>query len=246
MVTILGCFLFPEIRYQIRQREVVEKLKPIEFTAIYYDYDLIKRPSWDKTDWKNYFPPVRSKIAEMTKRWFGTDIFSPVIYLYLSDDSAESINQIAYLRHLKWLQIGNPTGPLKGRSIPSLEPLANCTQLEYLGLGNWFHLNDHAKQLPEFRGNGTIILPYDISDADIQVIGNLKMLRVLAIGGCNINDESIEPICNLANLEYLYLSRTEVTDKGVKLLQAALPDLVISTLPDHTYDYATEIQSRYQ
>lgn len=246
IVTILGVFLFPEIRHQLKQREVVEKLKPIQDTNIYYDYDLVTRPSWDETDWQKYFPPVRSKIAGMTKQCFGTDIFNPVIYLYLSDESAESIDQISYLRHLKWLQIGNPTGPLQGRNIPSLESVANCTHLEYLALGNWFHLSNHPEQLPEFRGNGTIILPYDISESDIQVIGNLKMLRVLAIGGCNVNDKSIEPICNLPNLEYLYLSRSKITDEGVRLLQAALPDLVVSTLPDHNYDYAAEIQSRYQ
>jgi hypothetical protein len=245
LVTVLGVFVFPEFHHQLRQHEAFEKLKSAQDNIIYYDHDLVSRPSWDKTNWKKYFPPMRTKAAALTREWLGSNIFSPVIYLYLSDDSEESIGHVSSLRHLKWLQIGNPTGRLKGRVIPSLSPISNCTQLEYLAVGNWFHLTDDPQQLPEFRGNGTIILPYEISTDDITVISRLKLLRILAIGGPNVTDETIGPISELRNLEYLYLSRTNVTDDGVKLLREALPDLKISMLADHSYDYASEIQSLY-
>ena len=228
-ITVLGVFILPEIQHQLRQHEAFEKLKAAEDTIVYYDHQLISRPSWDKTNWEKYFPPIRTRIAGVVRDWFGSDIFNPVIYLYLADDSNESIQQISKLRHLKWLQIGNPTGPLKGRILPSIAPISDCTQLEYLALGNWFHLSDDD-QRPEFRGNGTIILPYDISSDDIIEISKLKMLRILAIGGPNVTDETITPIHRLQNLEHLYLSRTNITDDGVRALETALPNLNVSTL----------------
>jgi len=137
-VTILCVSILPDVALQLQQRKAVEQLRPMQFTTISYDYDLENAPSYDETDWKKYFPPVRSRLANLVRRLFGTDIFCPVIRLYLSDDTATSIATIKNLRHLKWLQIGNPTGPLTGRPLPSLAPIENCSQLEYLALGNLY------------------------------------------------------------------------------------------------------------
>lgn len=242
VITVLGVVILPEVTFQLRQRSAIEVLRPKKFTIVSYDYDLENAPPYDEADWRKYFPPVRSRFAASIRTLTGSDIFCPVIRLYLGDDSETSIEEIAKLRHLKWLQIGNPTGPFTGRPIPSLEPIANCVQLEYLALGNWCQLSLSG---PEgFRGNGTIISPYDITSSDLEIIGNLNRLRILAIGGANVNDQTVQKLSGLKKLEYLYLSRSNVTKTGISQLKSHIPNVTIVELDDPDYDYATEIQSR--
>ena len=52
-------------------------------------------------------------------------------------------------------------------------------------------------------------MPYDVTDTDIDIISKLNELRILAIGGQNVNDDSIQKLTNINSLEYLYLSKPE-------------------------------------
>ena len=92
---------------------------------------------------------------------------------------------------------------------------------------------------------GDILFPYDITLSDLVVIGKLKRLRVLAIGGQNITDESLSSLSNLRSLEYLYLSNANVTAVGKASLQKALPNVKIVEVTDPSIDYSDEIQSRF-
>jgi len=105
-------------------------------------------------------------------------------------------------------------------------------------------LSNQNKIAEEFRGTGTILLPYDITESDLAIIGQLKNLRILAIGGVHVTDDSVKNLSGLNNLEYLYLSHTSVTKKGLAFLEQGIETVKIVELNDRNYDYAAEIQSR--
>ena len=234
LMVVLGVFLFPEIRRQLRQRTAYRNLKKVEFTAIFYDYEVSNDP-----DWATHLPVVRSRIASIILDWFGSDLFNPVVKLSLSKVSEQSLENIADLRHLRALHIGDPNQ----NEIPSLQPIASCNKLEKLTLGIWFYL----KHCPDeaARGDGTTLIPCHISVQDIDTISNLKMLRVLAIGGPNVTDDSIKPICKLKNLQNLYLCKSNVSDVGMAMLRDALPNAEISTMSDVDIDYSEEMETKF-
>ena len=96
-----------------------------------------------------------------------------------------------------------------------------------------------------FQGTGEILLPYDINESDLKTISRLRKLRVLAIGGQFIDNESLQLLAKLNSLEYLYLSKTRVSPVGIDVLQQKLPNVKIVQLTDLNHDYSAEISSRF-
>ena len=60
---------------------------------------------------------------------------------------------------------------------------------------------------------------------DFQVLGSLRRLRYLKLGGCRgVTDVTIEKgICHLKELALLDIARSRITDYGAKLLAMHLP-----------------------
>ena len=238
--TIFGVFIGPELYTQIRQHNAAKRLSAIPNTYLAYDYDFES----DDKNWAAKFPPIRSKVAKAFHWVTGSHFFNPVVRLVLSDTSVESISLVGELRNLKWLHIENfSTGSLTERKITSLKSLQNCTRLEYLVVGNWLNLRPNGSV--GFRGTGTTLLPYDITDSDVAIISELKYLRVLAIGGEHIDDESIKMLANLDSLEQLYLSRTNMTETGLDEFRQSNPNVQIVELNDLTADYSAEISDQF-
>ena len=78
---------------------------------------------------------------------------------------------------------------------------------------------------------------------DMQTIGKFFNLEVLHIGFSPVTDEGLEHLKMLRYLKRLTLLRTQVTEEGVKKLQAALPKCKIlcvgkttTILPDRSSD----------
>lgn len=61
----------------------------------------------------------------------------------------------------------------------------------------------------------------------LLALGDLPNLRLLDLSGMPVDDTETENIARLRSLRRLYLSRTKVTDVGVKKLQQALPNCKI-------------------
>ena len=234
LIAVLGVFLFPEISRQLRQRTAYRNLKELEYTVVLYDYEVSNDPNWT-----THFPSMRSSVASMILDWFGTDLFNPVVKLSLSKVSNKSLERLADLRHLRSLHIGDPNQ----NKVPSLQPISHCNKLEKLELGVWHYLKYHPDEAA--RGDGTTLIPCHISVQDIETISNFKMLRVLAIGGPNVTDESIKPICNLKNLENLYLCRSNVSEVGIEMLRRSLPNVEISTMSNTDIDYSEEMEAQF-
>lgn len=237
IVALFGVVIGPELYYQVKQQSAAKLLR-LQNSSLAYDFDLEQY-----SDWKDRFPPIRSKLASTFRGITGSDLANPVIRLFLQDDSAKSIQLTAHLRHLKWLQIASSTGSLHDRNICPLKPLESCTELEYLVIGNWLGLTPNGSV--GFQGTGSTLLPYDITETDLRTIGNLRKLRVLAIGGQFIDDDSIQLLAKLNSLEYLYLNKTPVSAAGIEQLKLKLPDLTIERLTDTGKDYTSEINSRF-
>ena len=236
--TAFGVFVGPEMHHQFRQHNAAKRLRAIPQTSLAYDYDLESDEHWTEK-----FPPIRSKVALAFRGATGSHFFNPVVRLFLSNDSLESIRLVGNLRNLKWLHIANSTGSMNDRKISTLKPIQNCSRLEYLVVGNWLVLSPNGSD--GFRGTGTTLLPYDITDSDIDLISKLNDLRILAIGGQNVDDESIQKLINLNSLEYLYLSKADVTQDGLEEFQRARPNVEIVELTDSDIDYSIEIDERF-
>ena len=236
--TVFGVFVGPELFHQIRQHNAAKQLRAIPQTSLAYDYDFDSDENWtDK------FPPIRSKVARTFRGTTGSHFFNPVVRLFLSDDSAESIRLVGSLGNLKWLHIANSTGSMTDRKISSLKPIQNCGRLEYLVVGNWLVLSPSGSD--GFRGTGITLLPYDVTDTDIDIISKLNELRILAIGGQNVNDDSIQKLTNINSLEYLYLSKADVTPNGLEEFQRVRPNVEVIELTDSDIDYSIEIDERF-
>lgn len=236
--TIIGVFVGPELYYQGQQHDAAKRLRSLPHTSLAYDYDI-----QSDDDWADKFPPIRSQVSGVFHRTTGSHFFSPVVRLFLSDDSAESISLVGKLGNLKWLHIANSTGSLNDREIASLKPIQNCSKLEYLVVGNWLTLNKSGSE--GFRGTGTILLPYDIADTDIETISKLNDLRVLAVGGQNVDDNSLQKLADINSLQYLYLSRANVTQNGISGFHQKRPDVEVIELADPNVDYSIEISDRF-
>jgi mono/diheme cytochrome c family protein len=68
-----------------------------------------------------------------------------------------------------------------------------------------------------------------ITDAGLAHLKKLAHLNYLNLYGTAVTDAGLEHLKGLRNLRHLYLWQTKVTEAGAKSLQAALPNLAIST-----------------
>ena len=60
-----------------------------------------------------------------------------------------------------------------------------------------------------------------------------------------MNDDSIQKLTNINSLEYLYLSKADVTQDGLEEFQRARPNVEIAELTDSDIDYSIEIDERF-
>lgn len=68
-----------------------------------------------------------------------------------------------------------------------------------------------------------------VTDAGLAHLKNLTNLDYLNLYGTAVTDAGLEHLNGLRNLKHLYVWQTKVTEPGVKKLQAALPNLEVST-----------------
>jgi internalin A len=67
------------------------------------------------------------------------------------------------------------------------------------------------------------------SNASLRSINKMKSLEVLSLNGNKgITDSGLDELRDLKNLKLLQLSRTSVTDQGVKRLKKRLPTVSIT------------------
>jgi hypothetical protein len=55
-----------------------------------------------------------------------------------------------------------------------------------------------------------------VSDADLEILSELKNLQVLYLRGTKVTDQGLKQVANLPKLWSLYLDYTKITDKGLK------------------------------
>ena len=68
-----------------------------------------------------------------------------------------------------------------------------------------------------------------ITDKELKHLSGLTNLRTLNLGEIEITDKGLQYLSKLRNLEDLKL-RAEITDEGLKKLEAALPNCVILSM----------------
>jgi hypothetical protein len=176
----------------------------------------------------------------------GSDFFNPVVRLNLTFDAGDlqACRPVESLPHLRWLQVEpGGTTSLAGTECPSLAPLANCQDLEYLVLGAWLRLRPNGS--PGWTGAGVTLAPLIVDSQDLTVLRNLKHLRLLALGGARLTDESINNLARLRQLKFLYLSHTKFSAEGLKRLESLLPQTTVIDMDDDSRDYAAEIDARF-
>ena len=120
IVGLFVVFVGPEIYFYVKQNSAAKLLRD-QNNSLACDFDLEQYP-----DWKDNFPPVRSKLGNAIRRLTGTNFGSPVVRLFLQNDSPESIRLISHLRHLIWLQITSLGGDLHNRPVSSLKPIESA------------------------------------------------------------------------------------------------------------------------
>ena len=86
------------------------------------------------------------------------------------------------------------------------------------------------------RGGFVVYYPSQTTDADLAECGKLRHLRKLYVyGGLEVTDLGLAHLEGLAQLEYVMLYRTRVTDAGLARLSRALPNADIHTSTDRWY-----------
>ncbi len=75
-----------------------------------------------------------------------------------------------------------------------------------------------------------------VSDNGLANFNELSNLRILSLVKTPVTDKGLKHLRGLRNLELLTLAQTKVTDEGVRLLQKALPNLVIIGKPEWTVE----------
>jgi hypothetical protein len=115
-----------------------------------------------------------------------------------------------------------PSGTVPGEGLPcpSLDALAECGHLEYLVLGSWVDLRPNGSA--GFAGKGTTLLPLNVNASHLEAISKITNLRVLAIGGSALSNDSIDDLAKLSQVDYLYLHRTQISPDGLNQFQRAL------------------------
>ncbi len=242
-VTLIGVFVGPELNQQSRQNNAIPAIRSKPTTWLQFAHEVE-----DSEEWRSRLPPIRTSLTRRVGQFFKTDYFNTAVRLYLRVDAQIDVNQIGNLKHLVWLQVGtdgtwNLEADKTGADTPALEPIGNCKHLQYLVLGDWFKL--WLGGTAGDRGTGMTLLPYDLDESDLSTIANLKKLRVLAIGGRGVSDESIQQLSGLRTLEYLYLSRAKVSASGVARLRELLPNVSVVEMNDSDLDYSSEVPSRF-
>ena len=243
LITIALVILFggSELYRQSRQSDAASTLRSIPNTYVGFDYDLKS-----SSEWKDRLPPVRSTLAGLVRRTTGSDLFNPVLRLWLTFDfqNPTSLSQVGALSHLQWLHLA-PSGTISrdGVPCPPLSALSGCSQLNYLVLGSWVDLTPNGSH--GFAGTGTTLLPLNVNASHLSNISHITTLRILATGGSGLTDKSVDDLAKLSQLEYLYLSRTQISPEGMNRLQRLLPNVTIIELTDNSRDYAEEINSRF-
>lgn len=213
-------------------------------TYVATDHDVRNDPQWtDK------LRELDSTISSAVQDNVGSSIASPVVRLFITVDQDKPITAdlIPRLPDLRWLHINaggtintkDPTRPVS----PPLDRLKNSTKLQYLILGNWANLSPTGS--PGFRGTGVTLLPLNITPDSLAHLQSLPELRILALGGNNIDDHGLSCLARLSHLEHLYLSRTNITEAGYAKLKVMLPQTEIVTMTDANADYSAEINALF-
>jgi len=199
-LTLLAIFGGGELYQQSRQARNVSALRLLPGTLIAFGYELEELPNW-----KGKTPFVRSTLGGLVRCAFGSDFFHAAVHLRLEYDpeNPTDISRIQGLPHLQWLHIApGGTEAKRGLVCPSLDALSKCENLEFLVLGIWL-----AK--PTARSLGlmdcpTTLLPLNVDSSHLAALHKLKCLRVLALGGPGLSDDSIDELAMFKQLEFLY------------------------------------------
>ena len=69
---------------------------------------------------------------------------------------------------------------------------------------------------------------YELPDTIFSSIYQLGNIRDLSLLGSDVSDDDIERIVRIKTLENLDLTATDVSDAGLKLLKAKLPNTIIT------------------
>ncbi len=240
-LTALCVLVLPEISTQLRQHRACEVVRNRQDCAAFY-YVPVHSPSADSQGLKSLTSSSRYWIGKWIANRTGSNFFRPVVYMHLDNPTAETLSQISGFPYLRVLEFGSYRG-LTDRPVPELQVLRKCFRLEFLLIGCWQHR--YAESPAGLRVRGVTLVPCDITETDLETIGRLRRLRVLAIGGWRIDDTTIRHLASLKNLEYLYLSHSEVSGEGIAWLKEALPGVTITQMIDPTRDYSVEVRSRF-
>jgi len=74
-------------------------------------------------------------------------------------------------------------------------------------------------------------LQLDRSNAGFEtmaIVSKMKSLRNLMLHDTSVDDRGLQSLCRLSNLENLDLRGTRATEKGIRMLRAALPNCTIT------------------
>lgn len=115
---------------------------------------------------------------------------------------------------------------VKDSELPQLKDMPNLVELDLGGT----QITDaglvHVKGLSNLAR--LHLEKTKITDPGLANLKGLEKLTYLNLYGTAVGDAGLEHLKRLKNLKKLYLWQTEVTDEGAKLLQAALPEVMIS------------------
>lgn len=161
---------------------------------------------------------LRSKGCSVTRAWSFDQTDSQISLMVKNGFGSECANRSISIIS----QDGQATGPdwLTLRSIPYLQLLlvsdSNLTDADMSVIAE-----RRSLVLLHIRG------PNSISDRSIVYFARHTKLTTLALLDCNITDNSIDAILSIESLEWVALSGTRISKKGVARLRARRPLLEV-------------------
>jgi hypothetical protein len=194
-----------------RQREAIAAIEAAGGRVL-YDYEI------DAS--RHRIPNAQPKGPAWLRRLLGDDFLSEVAYV--------CINHKAGLEHLKGLpQVREAHLDCDWLTDGYLECLKGLTRLEELSLRSSKVTDaglEHLEGLTSLK-----VLDLDdtsITDAGLEHIKALTQLESVSLGR-RITDDGLDRLKQLSKLRYIFLSNSEVTFQGERMLREARPDCYI-------------------
>lgn len=178
-------------------------------------------------------------LTDLTLRAFGK--CKELNHLYLAGCSKITDQGMRALAHLKKLQVLNVADCVRISDAgvryvidhppglgPNLKEL-NLTNLTKIGDVTLLRISQHCRSLTCL----SVCYCENISDAGVEVLGQIPSLASLDISGCNIQDDGIKGLCSNPQFRYLMLAELpEITDYGLQKMSSNLSQLDTLDLSD--------------